>query len=381
MINFVFVFLANVFFSAPSIFLVVASSHLGSFNDAAMLGAAFSICAPVQLFFSMQHNISILSGKLSYRDSLRTRIWLVIPFLLFGFLGALLFSSQIVFWFFLYRCAEFLYEPILCEGIRAGDYRNIFASTLFRFVLFSLIVFVLLYVGAGLSIALMVVGLVFLLLTLTFISVAFDTGVVSWGGFVLGAAAFFSSLIVNIPRYFVVGEDASFAAFYSSMLTLVLGGGLLYGAFNNYFFPKFIASGRNGALKFLNVSMGVFLGGFLLSYLLFSGAAIPQLFLGVFLGAKYLVYFELVIGFAFFYFVLYFHAVLNFIFVFLGLARTYMASLIVYGVCMACFIFVVRSSSAGDFSRLIWIVVCFGVVYAAVCYLFLMFKLSRGHEG
>jgi hypothetical protein len=381
MINFVFVFLANVFFSAPSIFLVVASSHLGSFNDAAMLGAAFSICAPVQLFFSMQHNISILSGKLSYRDSLRTRIWLVIPFLLFGFLGALLFSSQIVFWFFLYRCAEFLYEPILCEGIRKGDYRNIFASTLFRFVLFSLIVFILLYVGAGLSIALMVVGLVFLLLTLKFISVAFDTGVVSWGGFVLGAAAFFSSLIVNIPRYFVVGEDASFAAFYSSMLTLVLGGGLLYGAFNNYFFPKFIASGRDGALKFLNVSMGVFLGGFLLSYLLFSGAVIPKLFLGVFLGAKYLVYFELVIGFAFFYFVLYFHAVLNFIFVFLGLARTYMASLIVYGACMACFIFFVRSSSVGDFSRLIWIVVCFGVVYAAVCYLFLMFKLSRGHEG
>ena len=381
MINFVFVFLANVFFSAPSIFLVVASSHLGSFNDAAMLGAAFSICAPVQLFFSMQHNISILSGKLSYRDSLRTRIWLVIPFLLFGFLGALLFSSQIVFWFFLYRCAEFLYEPILCEGIRTGNYRNIFASTLFRFVLFSLIVFVLLYVGAGLSIALMVVGLVFLLLTLKFVSVAFDTGVVSWGGFVLGAAAFFSSLIVNIPRYFVVGEDASFAAFYSGMLTLVLGGGLLYGAFNNYFFPKFIASGRTGAMKFLNVSMGVFLGGSLLSYLLFSGAVIPKLFLGVFLGAKYLVYFELVIGFAFFYFVLYFHAVLNFIFVFLGLARIYMTSLIVYGVCMACFIFVVRSSSAGDFSRLIWIVVCFGLVYAVVCYLFLMFKLLRGHEG
>lgn len=380
MINFAFVLLANVFFSAPSIFLVIASSHLGSFNDAAMLGTAFSICAPIQLFFSMQHNVSILSGNLSYKDSLRTRIWLVIPFLLFGFVGSLLFSTQIIFWFFLYRCAEFLYEPILCEGIRAGRYRNIFMSTLFRFVLFSVIVFVSLYIGTGLEITLLVVGVVFSFLIIKFIAIAFDGGVAGWGGIVLGAAAFFSSLIVNIPRYFVVGADASFAAFYSGMLTLVLGGGLLYGAFNNYFFPKFVSLGKSGVLKFLNVSVGVFLCGILLSFSLFSGVLIPKLFVATFLGDKYVVYFSLVMGFACFYFVLYFHAALNFIFVFLDFARIYMGSLIVYGICMASFIYVGMKFLNVDFSDLIWVIVCFGMVYAAVCYAFLRVKLVSGRR-
>ena len=379
MINFIFAFLANVLFSAPSIFLVVACSHLGSFDEVALLGASFAVCAPIQLFFSMQHNVSILSGKISLRDSLRTRFVLIIPFLLFGLVGALLFSSQMVFWFFLYRCAEFLYEPFLCDGIKKGSYRKVFVSTLFRFVLFASIVLVLLYVGAGLNVVLLTVGIVFSLLALRFVSVAFD-GDASFEGFVLGGAAFFSSLIVNIPRYFVTGADPSFAAFYSSMLTLVLGGGLLYGAFNNYFFPRFCALGRNGTLIFLNVSAGIFFAGLLVSYLLFSGVVIPKLFLGIFLGDKYLLYSNFVIGFAFFYFVLYFHASLNFLFVFLGLARVYMATLIFYGLCMSSFIFVRIKLYSDDFGHLIWIVFSFGLFYGVCCYLFLMVKLLRGHK-
>lgn len=380
MINFIFAFFANVFFSAPSVFLVVACSHLGSFDEAALLGASFSICAPVQLFFSMQHNVSILSGRLSLRDSLRTRFLLIIPFLLFGFFGALFFSSQIVFWFFLYRCAEFLYEPFICDGIRKGSYRKVFVSTLLRFILFSSIVMLLLYVGAGLNTVLLVAGVVFSLLAFKFISVAFDGGESSFEGFFLGAAAFFSSVVVNIPRYFVSSADPSFAAFYSSMLTLVLGGGLLYGAFNNYFFPKFCASGKSGVLTFLNISAGVFLAGLLLSYLLFSGVVIPKLFLTVFLGDKYLLYSDFVIGFALFYFVMYFHASLNFLFVYLGLARVYMTSLIFYGLCMAGFMFVRIRLFSDDFSHLIWVVFGFGFFYGIVCYFFLMVKFLRGHK-
>ncbi|AZD56207.1 hypothetical protein ACLBNB_22775 [Pseudomonas chlororaphis subsp. aurantiaca] len=380
MINFILVFFTNVLFSAPSIFLVVVCSHLGSFDEVALLGVSFAICAPVQLFFSMQHNVSILSGQLILKDSLRTRVLLIIPFLLFGFFGALFFSSQIVFWFFLYRCAEFLYEPLLCEGIRQGSYRKVFVSTLFRFVLFSSIVFFLLYLGNSLSMVLLVLGVVFSLLAFKSISLAFDGGESTFEGFFLGAAAFFSSLIVNVPRYFVSSADPSFAAFYSSMLTLVLGGGLLYGAFNNYFFPKFCASGKSGALRFLNVSIGVFLAGLLSSYLLFSGAFISNLFLGVFLGDKYLLYSELVVGFVLFYFVLYFHAALNFLFVYLGLARVYMTSLIVYGLCMTVFIFVRMKLFSDDFSQLIWIVFGFGVFYGAVCYIFLMIKFLKGYK-
>ena len=380
MTNFAFVFLANVFFSAPSIFLVIASSHLGSFNDAAMLGAAFSICAPVQLFFSMQHNVSILSGKLGYKNSLITRVWLVIPFLFVGLIGAILFSGQIVFWFFLYRCAEFLYEPILCEGIRAGRYRKIFISTLLRFGLFSSIIFISLYNGVSLEVALLVVAVIFSFLTLKFIGAAAG-GVASWSGLVLGGAAFFSSLIVNIPRYFVVGADASFAAFYSGMLTLVLGGGLLYGAFNNYFFPRVVSLGSVGVLRFLNISAGISLVGLLLSLILFSGEVISTLFVETFLGDKYVVYFKLVMGFACFYFVMYFHAALNFIFVFLGFARIYMGSLIVYGVCMALFVYLGIKLFDEPVSNLIWVVVCFGIIYATVCYIFLRSKLlSRGLE-
>ncbi|MNC58415.1 hypothetical protein D3C75_1081410 [compost metagenome] len=119
----------------------------------------------------------------------------------------------------------------------------------------------------------------------------------------------------------------------------------------------------------------------LVSYLLFSGVVIPKLFLSIFLGDKYLVYFELVIGFAFFYFVMYFHAALNFLFVFLGLAKFYMASLIAYGLCMASFIIVSMKFFSGDFSRLIWVVVGFGVVYAAICYTFLMVRFLKGYKA
>lgn len=380
MINFVYAFLTNVFFSVPSIFLVMVTSHFGSYSDAALLGVSFSICAPVQLFFSMQHNVSILSGQLNFRDSLRTRFLLIIPFLLFGLVGSVYFSSQIIFCFFLYRCAEFIYEPVLCEGLRKGSYNDVFKQTLFRFVLFSSIVFGMLYAGMTLNVALLIVGVAFAILTLRYVSLAFDGSVASFGGFALGAAAFLSSVIVNIPRYFVAAADPSFAAFYSNMLTLVLGGGLLYGAFNNYFFPRLIASDSNGAVMFLNLSAAVFAVGVLVSWLMFSGAVVPKLFLNVFLGEKYLIYSELVIGFAFFYFVMYFHAALNFLFVYLGLAKTYMTSLVVYGLCMASFMFAAIRFYSGDFSKLIWIVVGFGVFYAVICYVFLIVRLQSGNK-
>lgn len=384
MINFVYALLTNVFFSAPSIFLVMVTSHFGSYSDAALLGVSFSICAPIQLFFSMQHNVSILSGQLDFRDSMRTRFLLVTPFLLFGLVGSVYFSSQIVFCFFLYRCAEFIYEPVLCEGLRKGSYNQIFRQTLLRFLLFSSIVFGMLYSGMSLSVALLIVGVVFAILTLRYVSLAFNGSVLSFSGYALGAAAFLSSVIVNIPRYFVVAADPSFAAFYSNMLTLVLGGGLLYGAFNNYFFPRLIASGSNGAVKFLNLSAAVFAAGVLASWLMFSGVVIPELFLKIFLGDKYLIYSKLVIGFAFFYCVMYFHAVLNYLFVFLGLAKTYMTSLVVYGLCMASFIFVVIKFCSGDFDKIIWVVVGFGVFYAVICYVFLIARLrsvDRGNKG
>ena len=380
MINFIYAFLTNVCFSAPSIFLVMVTSHFGSYSDAALLGVSFSICAPVQLFFSMQHNVSILSGQLNFRDSLRTRSLLIIPFLIVGLVGSIYFSSQIIFYFFIYRCAEFLYEPVLCEGLRKGSYNEVFKQALFRFVLFSAIVFGILYAGMTLNVALLIVSVVFSILTFRYVSLAFNGSVASFGGYALGAAAFLSSVIVNIPRYFVAAADPSFAAFYSNMLTLVLGGGLLYGAFNNYFFPRLIASGCKGAVRFLNLSAAVFAGGLLVSWLMFSGAVVPKLFLNVFLGDKYIIYSELVIGFAFFYFVMYFHAVLNFLFVFLGLAKTYMTSLVVYGVCMASFIFAAIRLYSSDFNKLIWVVVGFGVLYAVICYVFLIFRLQSVSE-
>ncbi|WP_256830131.1 hypothetical protein [Pseudomonas sp. Pse1] len=380
MSNFVLAFLANVFFSAPSIFLVVVSSHFGSFDEVALLGASFAICAPVQLFFSMQHNVSILAGRLSISDSLRTRVVLVIPFLLCGVLGSLYFSSLIIFWFFLYRCAEFLYEPFLCDRIRKGAYRMACMQSFLRFLVFSSIVLVLFYQGVGLGNVLLALGAVFSLLALKSIYVAFTEGAFSSDGLYLGVAAFLSSFIVNIPRYYVTEADPSFAAFYSSMLTLVLGGGLLYGAFNNYAFPKFSVSGKSGAFKFLNVSMGVFVVGLLLSFLLFSSDVISSLFLQLFLGEKYLQYSGLVIGFAVFYFVLYFHAALNFLFVYFGLGRLYMGSLMVYGISMIAYVYIRLNVLLDDFSSLIWIVAGFGVSYALISYVFLMSKFVRGCE-
>lgn len=253
-------------------------------------------------------------------------------------------------------------------------------QSMLRFLVFASIVLVMSYERTGLENVLLVLGVVFSFFSLKSIYVAFTEGVFSGSGFYLGVAAFLSSFIVNIPRYYVMEADPSFAAFYSSMLTLVLGGGLLYGAFNNYVFPKFSASGKGGALKFLNISMGIFVVGLLLSFSLFSSDVIASLFLHLFLGEKYLQYTELVIGFAAFYFVLYFHAALNFLFVYFGLGRLYMGSLIVYGISMIAYVYIRLNVLSDDFNSLIWIVTGFGVFYALISYVYLMAKFVRGCE-
>ena len=81
--------LSNILFSAPPVLLVLVYARVGSFEDSAVLGLALAVCAPLQLFFSMQHGLSILSGRMSLQSALSMRVLLLAP---------LLFLSAAVAW-------------------------------------------------------------------------------------------------------------------------------------------------------------------------------------------------------------------------------------------------------------------------------------------
>jgi len=372
------IFIANVFFSLPSLFLVVAYSHFGSLNDSAVLGISFAICAPVQLFFSMQHGVSILAGKLDYRFSFLTRLSMVAPFLIVGCIFSVYFSTAVVLLFFLARVTDYLYEPFLYEKFRGDTSFGVAVETGGRFLGILLIVSLSVYYDFGLLWSLVGISIFSAFFVLARLPGAIPWGEKKWGvgvGLYTGLVPLVSSVLVNIPRYFLFGKEDALIAFYSNMLTLVLGGSLVYGAFNNFYLSKCMAQGGGGGVKFLDGTVCVFFMGLLasLGFYFFEGVMSLE-FVRLFLGSKYIGYYDLVFGFAVFYFILYLHSALNCIFVCMGLERIYFSILILYFLSL---LFGCLFLFGGNVGSLVWGVNFIGFVFGALCFVFLRAKLKE----
>lgn len=360
--------------------LVVMASHMGKPSSVVELGLAISVCAPAQLLLSMQNNVSIISGKLSLVDAMRTRINLLPVFLLIGLFGALFFSSILFLCFFLYRGSEFLYEVEMVECFRVGDYLDALYRTLQRAIFFLALSTSVLMLHGSLELSIAVAGIPMAIFTMARCLRKYaGRGVVVFN-FALGGAAFIASLIVNLPRYYVVAADSLYAAFYSNMMTIILGGGVLYGALNNYMFARLCVQGKRGVQRFMNYSLLLFFFGIFLSFFILESTSIQSWIVSLFLGYKYIELSGGVMGFALLYLVLYFHSVLNYVFVYLDDAPIYLGSLGVYGVLMALLIYH-NLSSALLGQKLVWFVCAVGVLYGIVCYFYLSFRLSVRRPG
>lgn len=374
MSSFFLVFISNTLFTLPSFLLVIAYSHYGTLNDSALLGIAFAICAPVQLFFSMQHSVSILAGRLDYRHAVLGRLAMVGPFLLIGGIFSAYFSSLVFFLFFLARVADFLYEPFLYERFRVGPTFANVCEVGFRFLGIALIIVLFAYFGLGLSWCLLSVSL--------FGSVFIRVSRMPFGelkkwssglGFYSGIVPLVSSLLVNLPRYFLIDNEDAVIAFCSNMLTLVMGGSLLYVALNNFLFSRSAARGGLAVVKFLDRAVGLLVMGFLVCLVFYFVDFVSIAFVNIFLGDRYIAYHHFVFGFAVLYVVLYLHNALNFTFIFMGLERVYFLLLVVYlSSLFLGFIFLFD----GTIGSLIWVANSVGLFFGLLFFLFLRVKLK-----
>lgn len=314
-----FLFLcASVLFSAPSVLLVLFYAHFGSVEDAARLGFAYSILAPVQLLLSMQHSIAILSGGKDWRECIEQRTVLGVLFLAAASLLAMVFGDWSLFALAFVRVGDFLYEPRFYGHAKAARLRALSAENAARFLVFVLAVLMVHVLDIGsITFELVAIGALNTGVAVLTVARAMNWVPISRGrswcsGMFLGAAAFAASVAVNVPRYFLVSGDPSELAFYSNMLTLVLGGSLVYIALSNTLLVRYAASGREGLFQYLKAAVLVTAVAIILSFALFSTElGLSSVVVAVFLGEKYIPFVGLVAYFAVYYSLLFLQHSLN----------------------------------------------------------------------
>ena len=329
MINFILVLLSNILFSVVSLVLTLAYAHLGSYEESADLGVALAVCAPLQLFFSMQHGVSILAGKISGQDALSMRVLLLIPFLVLSAIISWVMREPLVFVFSLFRVGDFLYEPLFYELIKGAKGRRLFVEGVIRVFFLVLGGGVCLFYGLGIVETvfwLAVVNGVFVLLKFrgNWRGGALKSLAIGRSSHFLGGSALLASMCVNVPRYSLPSSEPGDLAAYSNMLTLVMGGTLLFGVVNNVIFARSSKLGFEGVVGFLRKSLFFSALGVIFS-LVFVGfdGYFSRLFVMIFFGDGYSGYSSLVFGFSVFYFILYLQNSLNCAYIYAGLERCF----------------------------------------------------------
>lgn len=325
--NFTFVLLSSILFSLAPLLLTLAYSHFGSYEDSAQLGLALAICAPLQLFFSMQHGLSILAGNLPWRRALEIRGLLLFPYLIISYLVSLLLSNYTVLVFSLFRIGDFLYEPAYYERIRASAGRQLFSEGLIRFLLLGFVVFGCVYHRFDLIqtiVAMALINIAFVLINFrnTLRTLSFSLVSLRSSGVFVGVSALLFSISINVPRYMLSNSEAKDLAAYSNVLTLVMGGTIFFGSINNVLFSRKAKDGMSGILSFLRLSLMFCLCGILFSLIfVFFDGYFSRWLIKLFLGPSYSEYYSLIFGFSVFYFILYLQNSLNCAYVYIRFDR------------------------------------------------------------
>lgn len=363
---------SNVLFSAPPILLVLVYARIGSYEESALLGLALAVCAPLQLFFSMQHGISILSGKVSVETALSMRVLLVAPLLFVSFVVSLFLNESIVLIFAFYKIGDFLYEPFFYQYIKRSDLTNLFSQSVFRFlvqVLFGSIGF---YLSADILTLILLLALINIILPI--MKITRFWGGMSVGllhqytsGFFLGASALGAALCINLPRYFLTGIKTEDFAAYSNLLTIVMGGTLLFGAFNNVFFARATSGGAIGVIGFLKKSIIITVVGVLVSnvFVMYDNA-LSKIFISIFLGSSYSEYYSLVFGFAVFYCALYTQNSLNLCYVYFSREREFMFASAMLFIVLFVVLYVFTFILFADVEVIVWAVTGVYLLFCAL---------------
>lgn len=381
MLSFFLVLLSNILFAASSILLTLAYAHMGGFEEAASLGVAFAVCSPLQLFFSMQHGVSIISGKTSWEDALSIRLVLLIPFLFLSAIVSWLIDEPLVFVFSLFRVGDFLYEPFFYFLIKNAYSLWLFFEVLGRFILLVFAWCVLFYYGFD------IFEIVFTLAILNFSFVSLRYGLVKrgrglnfrWTGehnYFLGVSALLVSVSVNVPRYVLPASEAGDLAAYSNMLTLCVGGTLFFGSLNNVLFAKNSKEGWNGVFDFLNISLALSMLGFFISFFfVFFDGLLSEMFILLFFGDGYIAYSGLVFGFSVFYFILYLQNSLNYAYVYAGFHKLFTigSAFLLVLLFLSAYIAVNLGLGVG----VVWVMVILNLFFCLAMFLLFKYKVRR----
>lgn len=379
------VLLSNILFSSPPIFLTLIYARVGSYADSAALGLALAVCAPLQLFFSMQHGLSILSGLISIQAALSMRVVLLVPLLFLSAVVAWVSNEPIILVFALYRVGDFLYEPFFFDLIKRSDMGVVFTQSLIRFLSQFICGGVGLYFSSDIFVVLSLLAFINILFSVVkitrcwrFLSLGFSRQY--WSGFFLGGGALIAAICINIPRYFLSRGNAEDFAAYSNILTIVMGGTLLFGAINNVVFARASSLGFNHVVIFLNRSMFFALLGIMASFLFvaFDGV-LSKLFVSIFLGNKYSSSYSLVAGFSVFYFILYMQNSLNLSYLYFGRAKMFMAGSAVLLILLMVAIYFGSTIFFANIEFVVWLV---NLLYLTFCFgMFVAFKRKAGWGG
>jgi O-antigen/teichoic acid export membrane protein len=374
--------LSNILFSAPPVLLVLVYARAGSFEDSAALGMALAVCAPLQLFFSMQHGLSILSGRMSLQSALSMRVLLLAPLLFLSAAAAWILKEPIIIVFALYRVGDFLYEPFFFDLIRQARMGIVFTQSSTRFLLQFMCGWLGLYFSADILVVVSLLAFVNVLYSILKINRC--RGLLSLGfsreyfsGFFLGAGALIAAVCINLPRYFLSSGKVEDLAVYSNILTIVMGGTLLFGAVNSVVFARASSLGLKGVAAFLNRSMFVtFLGvAASLSFVAFD-SALSKLFINVFLGSKYSAYYSLIVGFSVFYFILYMQNSLNLVYLYFGHEKDFMIGSAVLLTMLLVTSYWTKEALPIELDLMIWLV---NLLYFLFCFsMFITVKCKAG---
>lgn len=286
------------FFNAPGIILVLYYAHSGTLADSSDLGLAYAIVGPLYLFFSMQHGLSILSGKKLGEVCLKERLILSPLIFIFVVVAACFVGITAIPALALFRIADILFEPVFYEFSRAEKYLQSFVWSAVRFLVFCSGLLVLqLYSWEGVT-----DGLLFLSPWLIGFSVYaihknmnsalifenWNLKTVYFSESSLGLSALIASIVVNVPRYFIGKRNTFDLAFYSNMLTIVLGFSLFYIVLSNLLFGRMSSRGSSGVQRFFNLSLvAAFWCMVACIFLSWAGGGLELVFVDLAFGSKY----------------------------------------------------------------------------------------------
>ena len=276
----------------------------------------------------MQHPPLILSNKKHWYDCLISRVRFSWPSLIIVFFLTIYTKEFCILALAFIRVSDVFYEPLFYHRVQERLYSKAFFESLIRFVVFILAVYAVLLTGyKNILFDLIFIALSNLIITLFILfrnvpSVVSEQNIKIFHDISLGVSACVASVVINIPRYTLSFADKLDLAFYSNILTCVLGGSLFYITLGNMLFAQYSKTGPRGFCKFLCIVVVISLIGIVLSLETFKYFdRFNELLIKILIGIKYVGYSQCLPYFSAFFFALFLQHSVNSIYISMSMKK------------------------------------------------------------